>query len=184
MTKGRPRDRTRVAVVLLLLPLLATCRPGPLDWDAVEALISKDYPQVPGLSPDALAEQLDSGRTEILLLDAREADEFAVSHLRGAHHVGSDAEAAGRLVASAPDALIVAYCSVGYRSAALVTELHDRGHTNAVNLEGSLFRWVGEGRPVYRGTTRVLEVHPYDESWGALLPAHLWAFEPPAAGPP
>lgn len=175
-----------MAVVLLLIPLLATCRPvpGPLDWNAVEALISEDFPQVPGLSPDALAEQLDSGQPEIILLDAREADEFAVSHLRGARHVGSNAQAASRLVASAPDALVVAYCSVGYRSAALVRELHSRGHTNAVNLEGSLFRWVGEGRPVYRGTTPVLEVHPYDESWGALLPAHLWAFEPSAADPP
>ena len=185
---GRRLARTGAALGLLGLlglPLLASCgpTPGTLDWKAVDTLIAEDFPGVPRVTPRTLAERIASGREPVVLLDARAADEFAVSHLRGAHHVGSDVEAASQLAASDADALVVVYCSVGYRSAALVGALRERGHA-AVNLDGSLFRWVTEGHPVYRGSTRVAEVHPYDESWGTLLPAHLWAFEPTATGQP
>ena len=50
-----------------------------------------------------------------------------------------------------------------------------------MNLEGSIFRWAGEGRPVYRDGVRVEQVHPYDDRWGALLPRTLWAYAPAAA---
>ena len=44
---------------------------------------------------------------------------------------------------------------------------------NVFNLEGSLFKWANEGRPVYRGSERVQEVHPFDEDWGELLDESL-----------
>ena len=72
---------------------------------------------------------------------------------------------------SAPGAgsTVVVYCSVGYRSAELVKRLKATGAGNVFNLEGSLFRWANEGRPVYRGAERVFEVHPYDADWANLL---------------
>ena len=166
-----------VAICAGLL-FLAGCTPAPrdLDWDAVDTLIAKAFPGVPSLTTSDLSARLESG-LDVILLDARDADEFAVSHLQGAHHVASDVDTASHLAASAPNALVVAYCSVGYRSAALVEQLRARGHTNALNLEGSIFQWVSEGRPVYRGQTQVTQVHPYDPTWGALLPEVLWSSE-------
>ena len=169
-----------------LLALLAAGCGGPdrpLDWPAVDALISSAFPDTPSLTTAELAAALAANPSDVVLLDAREAEEFAVSHLPGAHHVGDDADAAGRVAAAAPGARVVVYCSVGYRSAALVGRLRERGHANAVNLDGSIFRWAGEGRPVYRGDARVEQVHPYDDRWGALLPRSLWAYAPPAAAP-
>ena len=165
--------------------LAAACSgdPRPLDWSAVEAIIADEYPDVPRMSTAELAAALAADPAGVVILDARAAEEFAVSHLPGAHLVGSDADAAGRLAAAAADARVVVYCSVGYRSAALVDRLRERGHANAVNLEGSIFRWAGEGRPVYREAARVEQVHPYDDRWGALLPRSLWAYAPAAAAP-
>ena len=167
------------AILFLQSALLTSCTsiPKDLDWAAVDYLITSDFPDVPHLTTIELAELLSSAPENLILLDAREDEEFAVSHLQGAHHVAASKDDAALLSRTDPDAIVVVYCSVGYRSAALVEQLHALGHTHVVNLEGSIFRWASEGRPVYRGSTRVDGVHPYDETWGVLLPESLWAFE-------
>ena len=76
------------------------------------------------------------------------------------------------------DAVVVAYCSVGVRSSALAARLREVGIEEVHNLQGSLFAWANEGRPVYRGRTRVAEVHPFDARWGALLDAGRHAAPP------
>ncbi|MCY4659882.1 MAG: rhodanese-like domain-containing protein [Acidobacteria bacterium] len=120
-----------------------------------------------------LAETLDAGRRPVVLLDVREAEEYSVSHLPAAHHAPS-VDAALRIVReSPPDAVVVAYCSVGVRSSALAARLRKRGVAEVHNLQGSLFAWANEGRPVYRGPTRVAVVHPFDAHWGTLLETEL-----------
>ena len=79
------------------------------------------------------------------------------------------------LEASDPGRTVVVYCSVGYRSSRLAEKLRARGIENVFNLEGSLFQWANEGRPLYRGDERVYEAHPYDDEWGQLLDRRLWA---------
>ncbi len=159
-------------VSLLLLPLVTTgtgCSQD-LAWSTVLESIRRDYPTVPQLSTDSLAAWLaDSTATPPVLLDVREPDEYAVSHLRGALRVAPDSFSVAQLDSLPRDTPIVAYCSVGYRSAAVVQRLREAGYTRAVNLEGSLFRWANEGRPVYRDGAPVREVHPYNRLWGRLL---------------
>ena len=70
---------------------------------------------------------------------------------------------------------VVVYCSVGYRSSQLAQELRRQGFENVFNLEGSLFQWANEGRPLYRGKERAYRAHPYDEEWGQLLDKRFWA---------
>jgi hypothetical protein len=43
------------------------------------------------------------------------------------------------------------------------------------NLDGSIFQWANEGRPLYSGTNRVASVHPYDREWGRFLKKELHA---------
>ena len=104
-----------------------------------------------------------------LLVDARSAEEFAVSHLRDALHFVSVDQLKGRLAGNSQP--VIVYCSMGYRSSAVAEKLQKAGVTNVWNLEGSLFAWANEGRPVYRGTTLLAPavVHPYDSKWGKLL---------------
>ena len=168
----------RLALVLAALSLTGCVQ--DLGWAAVERMIAAEYPDTPTISADSLAARL--GDAPPLLLDVRTPEEFAVSHLAGARRVDPAGDALPPEIGALDrDTPIVAYCSVGWRSAALVQQLRAAGFTDVANLRGSIFRWANEGRPVVRGDSAVREVHPYDRRWGRLLDAELRAFEPGSA---
>ena len=105
-----------------------------------------------------------------VLLDTREAPEFAVSHLRGARLVGYDKFSLATVRDLPKNAPIVVYCSVGARSEKIGAQLQQAGFTNVRNLYGGLFEWVNEGQPVYRAANRpTAQVHAYAPSWGIWL---------------
>jgi rhodanese-related sulfurtransferase len=139
-----------------------------IGWSLIDAKIRRDFPQVKRITTAELDAWLnDPTRPKPLLLDVRTRAEFDVSHLRGATHVEPDAAAS--VLRESKDRPIVTYCSVGYRSGGFAQKLQAAGHTNVANLEGSIFRWANESRPVFRGAKQVDEVHPYNGTWGLLL---------------
>ena len=161
--------RTLLTSALCLLALQTGCSQD-LKWSAVNQMIASDFPDVPTLTTDALAERLaDSTATSPLLLDARSPEEYAVSHLPGARRVAPSADSIAGLDTLSRERPIVVYCSVGYRSARVTAHLRDQGFSNVHNLKGSIFRWANEGRSVMRGDTSVQAVHPYNSTWGTLL---------------
>jgi len=111
----------------------------------------------------------DTNRPQPVILDVRKREEFLVSHLRGAKSVdpGAQAESLKSLVAT--NRPVVVYCSVGYRSSELARRLMKAGITNVFNLEGSIFQWANEGRPLVNSNGPAAKVHPYNARWGALL---------------
>lgn len=164
---------------LLFLALLASgvggwllyvqLRSGSARWLLVSATIRARFPQVRQLPSESLALWLDGAESAPLLLDVRAREEFEVSHLPGARWVPSES-----LFVRPPEdsaRTIVVYCSVGVRSSAYAQRLLEAGVPNVYNLEGSIFAWANEGRPVYRRERRVERVHPYDDDWGNLLDA-------------
>jgi len=90
---------------------------------------------VPAIDARALEKQL-SESTAPILLDAREPDEYAVSHLQGARNVGFEDFDLDTLSDIDKDAPIVIYCSVGYRSEKIGEKLQRAGFKNVVNLWG------------------------------------------------
>ena len=145
-------------------------------WDRTLRLVRQAFPEVPQMSTQQLAAmRTDDTAPDIVLLDARSATEFKVSHLPGAVLASNTRMALEALDASDPVRTVVVYCSVGYRSSQLAEKLRARGIENVFNLEGSLFQWANEGRPLYRGEERVYQAHPYDEEWGQLLDRRFWA---------
>ena len=139
-----------------------------LPWKVVNAKIRTEFPGVLRIRTAELAEWLaDEKRQMPILLDVRTAAEFEVSHLRDAQNVAPDSPASA--IKLAKDQPIVTYCSIGYRSGGFAERLRQAGYVRIVNLEGSIFRWANEGRPLFRGTERVTEVHPYNRIWGLLL---------------
>lgn len=157
----------RVLFVLALLALVAafiyTAR-----WPIVNAAIRREFPSVPPITTAALANWLDDKSREApLLLDTRTRAEYDVSHLPGAKFAGENADFL--LAAESMDRPIVTYCSVGYRSAKIARGLQGKGFTNVRNLQGSIFQWANEGRPVVRDGHVVTQVHPYNAAWGLLL---------------
>ena len=163
-----------LAVVAWIL-LVATTS-GPVERLAFfKEEVRKRFPQVPQLSTDELAARMASGE-QIVLLDVRRPDEYAVSHLPGAVRV--DPGAAPKLPPGVdPDLPVVAYCSIGWRSSKWVEGLRGQG-VDAMNLEGSIFQWVAEDRTVVRGETVVDVVHPYSRMWGWLVESEDRAYSP------
>lgn len=148
--------------------------------EGVRALVRERFPRVRQVSTSELAAWLaDPARAAPVLLDVRAATEFEVSHLRGARRVDPRCDAAELASALPPDRTVVVYCSVGYRSSECATRLLDAGFTDVANLDGSIFQWANEGRPVVRDGEVVQAVHPYDRAWGRLLRPELRASSPP-----
>lgn len=128
------------------------------------------------LSTSTLAQWLEktdcSNRS--LLLDARDIDEFNVSHLTNAQHIDPNAPNWSMVSDYPKDTSIVVYCSVGYRSAQLAQQLQEQGFSNVWNLEGSIFQWANEGRSLYNLEEKLTtEVHPYNAQWEKLLKPEL-----------
>ena len=175
--------RAFTAYALCLLTLQIGCSRAQ-TWDSVQSMIDAKYPDVPTISTDSLAERLaDSTQSQPLLLDARSAEEYAVSHVPGARRIDPTATTFPALDTLSADHPIVVYCSVGYRSARIASRLQEKGFRSVSNLQGSIFRWANEGRPVVRNGTPVQEVHPYSSTWGSLLDDRLHKYNPPSGRP-
>ena len=144
------------------------------DWSSIKGRIDKEFPQVRHITTDELDRWISRpSAPPPRLLDVREPEEYAVSHLPMALRIDPDAHAGDLPKDIGKDAPIVVYCAVGYRSAALAQRLQTAGFTNVRNLDGSIFQWANEGRVVLRNGRVVREVHPYDSKWGCLLAPEL-----------
>ncbi len=141
-----------------------------LTWTEVISDIRDKYPDVNQLRTDELHSWLTGPDSEpIILIDARGMEEFRVSHITGSRNIPYDKDPLKHLTDIKPDSPIVVYCSVGYRSSILARKLQDMGFTKVYNLEGSIFKWANEGRPLVQDKVTVHKVHPYNAHWGNLL---------------
>ncbi|MFN0246663.1 MAG: rhodanese-like domain-containing protein [Kofleriaceae bacterium] len=161
---------------LLVAVSVSACSSTPNDLGRVRANVAADHPGLRQIAPADVEAAMRRDRPP-LLLDVRTPAEFAVSHLRGARLVepGAPAEAlrSRELAGVSLDAPIVCYCAVGVRSSNTCEALQKAGYTNVANLDGSIFRWANEGRPLVQGETPTTFVHPYNAEWGRMLaPAH------------
>ncbi|GAB4182741.1 MAG: rhodanese-like domain-containing protein [Terrimicrobiaceae bacterium] len=167
--------------VLLALAFIFLTLPGTMRADsaserlaAYSAQLQKEFSDVPGISTSQLA----AINPAPMLLDVREKDEFAVSHLPGAHRAESDTIAQLRKLGASENTFIVVYCSVGYRSAVLARKLQKAGFVNVRNLEGSIFAWANEGRPLVNLSGATSGVHPFNAYWGRYLDKSKWRWKP------
>ncbi len=141
-----------------------------LTWTEVISDIRDKYPDVNQLRTDELYSWLTAPDSEpIIIIDARVKEEFHVSNITGAMNIPYDKDPLKHFTCVDPDRSIVVYCSVGYRSSILAEKLQDMGFTKVYNLEGSIFKWANEGRPLVQDKVTVHKVHPYNAHWGKLL---------------
>ncbi|MEY8020791.1 rhodanese-like domain-containing protein [Muriicola sp. SD30] len=114
-------------------------------------------------------------------LDAREKEEFEVSHLPNAHYIGYKNFDAGKFNSLFPDrdATYVVYCSVGIRSGKIAEELQKMGYKDVKNMSGGIFKWIEEDHPVLDADEKLTrKVHAYNRLWGLLLSKGEKVYEP------
>lgn len=161
------------SLIVVSCALLSGCNsalPPEAELSAIVWAVSQEFNEVGQLSTSDLDAWLnDKSREPPQLLDARRPEEYGVSRLPGAILIDPDADVDEVIAMIDPSRPIVVYCSVGYRSSRLARRMILAGVTQTSNLEGSIFKWGNEGRPLIRdnGTTRL--VHPYDDSYGHML---------------
>ncbi|MEM7292781.1 MAG: rhodanese-like domain-containing protein [Pseudomonadota bacterium] len=159
-------------LVALFLPAYVPAQ----DNEALQAVhqeLSGKFDEVAHVSSDQL-QRLSSD--QILLLDVREADEYAVSHLVNAIQVDpgiGTRQFMRRFASRLQDKIVIFYCSVGYRSSGLAEDLQQRlvksGAKAVYNLEEGIFGWHNAGMKVVNTAGQTSRIHPYNNYWGRLL---------------
>lgn len=146
-----------------------------LSMKGITKKISSKFPQINHITTSDLAARLNQAdaTNSTLLIDSRAPEEFKISHLADAKNLQTLDEVKSYLAGlPTPPESIVVYCSVGYRSADLATQIKAANITSSPiqNLLGSIFAWANEGRPLIKDeNTSTTKVHPYDKKWGRLL---------------
>lgn len=173
-----------VVVPILIGAAVALIAGRGVAFEVVRRLTARKFPDVQWIDRAELARwREDPGRSQPLMLDARTAAEYEVSHLRDAVYIDPARPSLRPLRGRARNDPIVVYCSVGYRSARVAHWLGAQGYTNVRNLAGSMFQWANEERPVFREGRPTGTVHPYDRRWGLLLESRYRAPVPDVQTP-
>jgi rhodanese-related sulfurtransferase len=145
-------------------------------WPETLHDIETRFPNVPQISADELLETLHAEHVEIpVLLDIRTKEEYETSHLRGSILSPDSRAAMASIRGLRMDRSIVVYCSVGMRSSEVAVALRKAGYLRVANLQGGIFAWANSGKPVYRHSLPVMDVHPFNRDWGRLLERKRWA---------
>ena len=132
-----------------------------------ESLDTLNVGSVEYIHPENMAQLKD-----VVVLDAREKEEFEVSHLENAIWVGYsdfDVEKTNKFI-SEKNKPIVVYCSIGARSEDIGEKLEQAGYKNVKNLFGGIFLWKNLGYPVFDESNQETEkVHTFSKEWAPLL---------------
>jgi rhodanese-related sulfurtransferase len=88
-------------------------------------------------------------REDALVVDVREANEFAAGHVLGAKNLPlAKIEAAGAELAKRKERPLIVYCDGGERAAKAAAALRRHGFTRVANLSGGIAAWQQAGLPV------------------------------------
>lgn len=90
-----------------------------------------------------------------VLIDVREADEYAAGHIPGAVHISRgmlEFRMSGNPELAARDIAIVLYCKTSGRAALAAAALQEMGYLQVRSIAGGFDAWVAAGKPVARPT--------------------------------
>lgn len=95
-----------------------------------------------------------------VLLDVREADEFAAGHLPGAVHASRgmlEFKLSSNPAWSSRDLKVVLYCKTSGRAALAACALQDMGYLNVASIQGGFDAWAVAGKPVVKPSLPAFE---------------------------
>ncbi|TYB78127.1 rhodanese-like domain-containing protein [Bizionia gelidisalsuginis] len=143
-----------------------------------EVLLKHNTHSIPYISVQELA----MPATKAIIIDAREPDEFAVSHIKNAIHVGFNdfkVEDLQQKITNRNQAIVV-YCSLGIRSETIGEKLKKAGYNNVKNLYGGIFEWKNNNFELYNTLEkRTDSIHAFNESWSTYLKNGIKVYNAP-----
>ena len=153
-------------IALLFIGVVTANAQNPVGFDA------NCKKHISGSVPLAYPAQLYSviNNTNTVILDAREKNEFDVSHIYKAKFVGFDNFKSSSVNTISKSDTIYVYCSIGYRSEKIGEKLRNMGYKNVFNLYGGIFNWANSGYKVFnKENNPTREVHGYNKEWSKML---------------
>jgi len=129
-----------------------------LKIEAMYRNYKRNFAGVTDITPAEAMELLRAGRA--VFVDVRETQEQEVSMLPGA----VTEQEFLKLPERYGDKVVIAYCTISYRSGVLAKRLNARGIA-MVNLEGGLLAWVHAGGRVYDRAGETRRIHVYGRKW-------------------
>jgi rhodanese-related sulfurtransferase len=99
-------------------------------------------------------------RNADVLIDVREADEFAAGHIPGAVHASRgmlEFKLSSTPELSSRDLKLVVYCKTSGRAALAARSLHDMGYLSVTSIAGGFDAWVAAGKPVAKPSLPAFE---------------------------
>ena len=132
---------------------------NPTFDDRLEQLLSFTVPVID--VPEA-----NENADDYIFLDARELEEYQISHIPGARYIGYKKFDEDLLEGISHDDKIIVYCSVGYRSEKIGKKLEKLGYTTVYNLYGSIFEWINCDLPLENQQGIATDsIHTYNKNW-------------------
>jgi rhodanese-related sulfurtransferase len=170
-TMKKPWEKNRAFALLLVLIFACSILVSNVVADEVrddsakrrriEALYKdyqNDFPNVADISAERAMTPADPER--ILFVDVRKQAEQEVSMLPGAITDKEFLKKSGAY----RDRLVIAYCTIGYRSGEFAQKLRKKG-IPVLNLRGGILAWLHAGGKVYKQGKAVNRVHVYGKKW-------------------
>jgi rhodanese-related sulfurtransferase len=108
----------------------------------------------------SVAQAEEAIRDADVLVDVREADEYAVGHLPGAVHVSRgmlEFKFSAHPALQSRDLKVVLYCKTSGRAALAAVALQDMGYLNVHSIVGGFDAWAAAGKPVAKPETPSFE---------------------------
>ena len=153
--------------------------------------VETKFSSIPHASTNDLYDKMNSNddNSKVVILDIREEKEYNLSHipnsiwispketpqnivnkLKNEHDIDINPNTDDEKEVDINTCDVYCYCSVGYRSSVMAEKLQNHGIKNVHNLQGSIFKWVNEGKPIIDNNgENVEQVHTYNKVWGVLL---------------
>ena len=88
-----------------------------------------------------------------VIIDVREADEYAAGHLAGAINIPRgllEFKLSGNPALEPRDLNVLLYCKTSGRAALAATTMQSMGYLNVASIAGGFDAWVAAGKPVVK----------------------------------
>lgn len=161
------------ATQLVVLAAIATAfyfAYTPWQWSRLKDQIARTHPGADRIDGASLERWFATAKTDPalkvpVLLDVRSPAEFAFSHLPGARNVSVAAGPDQMQLLTTPDQWknelanpVVIYCQAGVASAEVADRLERLGFQRVQMLDGGIFQWANEKRPLVNSSGAATEI--------------------------